>query len=57
MEPLLVTVKEAQEILHVGRNRMYGLVKTKEIPSIKIGTSIRIEKAALEEWIKKQGKG
>ena len=57
MEPLLLTIRQAQVVLSVGRNTMYNLIKSKEIPSVKIGRSIRINKQALEDWVTKQDKG
>ena len=40
--PAVLTVEELAKYLHVGRNTAYNLVKSGEIPSIKIGRQIRI---------------
>ena len=50
IEPILLTVRQAQGILNIGRNKMYELVNSKEVPSVRIGRCIRIPKRALEEW-------
>lgn len=50
----LLTIDEAREILRVGRNVMYELIKTGGVPHIKIGKQIRIPLKELEEWVKKQ---
>ncbi len=42
---------EVAEMLSISRNRVYELVQTKQIPSIRFGKSIRIPTKALEQWI------
>ncbi len=54
MEKLLLKVSEAGEMLGVGRSRMYEMLATKELPSCRIGKSIRIPVKALDEWVEKQ---
>ncbi len=51
MDKLLLKVSEAGEMLGVGRSRMYEMLATKELPSVKIGKSIRIPVKALNEWV------
>ena len=53
--PLLLTVKQAAELLQLGINRTYGLARAQTLPSIKVGNSIRIPRVALERWIEQQG--
>ncbi len=48
---LLLKVMEAGECIGCGRSRMYEMVATKELPSIRIGKSIRIPVKALNEWV------
>lgn len=45
------TVPELAAILKIGRNAAYDLVKSGKIHSIRIGKSIRIPRAALEEFL------
>lgn len=47
----LLTIDEAREILRVGRNVMYGLIK-KGVPHIRIGKQIRIPKEEFYQWLK-----
>ena len=49
--PLLLTVDEAARTLASGRSNIYKLVASGEIPSIRIGASIRIPVDALKAWI------
>ena len=48
---LLLTVKEAAEELRVSRSAIYQLVAGGQIPSIRIGRSRRIPRAALVAWV------
>lgn len=50
-EPLLLTVREAAALLRISRNSMYELVSRRELPSIRLGRSIRIPRHALEAWL------
>jgi excisionase family DNA binding protein len=50
-ERLLYRVGEAAEILAMGTSRLYELIMTGEIKSVKIGGSRRITRAALEEYV------
>jgi excisionase family DNA binding protein len=47
----LLTVDELQEMLGIGRTKAYSLVTSGEIPSIRIGSSIRIDKRDLDWWL------
>ncbi len=51
---LLLKVMEAGEMLGIGRSRMYEMVDTKELPSIRIGKSIRIPVKALNQWVEER---
>ena len=46
--PDVLTVQDIQKIFRVGKNRAYDLVKTKAIPSIRIGGTYRISKDAVK---------
>ncbi len=54
MEKLLLRPMEAAEIMSVCRSRMYQLLATGALPSIRIGRSVRIPVAALNRWIEEQ---
>ncbi len=44
----------AELFLRIGRSRAYELVADGEIPSIKIGRSIRVSRKELERWLEGQ---
>jgi excisionase family DNA binding protein len=54
LPPLLLTVPEASRILGIGRSRLYELLATGEIPSLRIGRLRRIPYAALQGWVARQ---
>lgn len=45
------TVRDLMDILQIGRNAAYSLINNKEIKSLKIGRSIRIPNAYLNEYL------
>lgn len=49
--PLVLTIDDLISVLHIGRNKAYDLVNSKQIQSIKVGKQIRIPRAALERYL------
>ncbi|WP_086852242.1 helix-turn-helix domain-containing protein [Amycolatopsis kentuckyensis] len=50
-DPLLVRVEEAARLLSIGRTRVYDLVRTGELPSVKIFGSRRIPRASIDRYV------
>lgn len=46
------TVKEVSQILHIGKNLAYNLMKTEGFPSYRIGKQYYITDEALNKWLK-----
>jgi excisionase family DNA binding protein len=51
MEKLLLTPKEAGAALGVGRSRVYDLMRTRQLPSVRIGKSRRVPAAAVQAFV------
>ena len=49
----MYSMKELQNIMGIGKNTAYKLVKLKGFPSIKIGNKILIPHNKLYDWIEK----
>jgi excisionase family DNA binding protein len=47
-------VPEVAEVLRIARSRAYELVAEGEIPSIRIGRSVRVSRSELERWLQEQ---
>ncbi|MGH2975583.1 MAG: helix-turn-helix domain-containing protein [Solirubrobacterales bacterium] len=47
MTPLTYTVEQAAEVLQIGRTAAYEAVRRGEIPSIRIGRSLRVPRQRL----------
>ena len=54
MDRLLLRPIEAAEVIGVGRSKVYELLATGELPSIRVGSSIRIPVESLRDWIAQQ---
>ena len=53
-EKRIYTVDEIQDILGIGRNSVYSLVKSGVFHSVRIGGNIRISKKSFDEWLDNQ---
>jgi excisionase family DNA binding protein len=51
---LLIRVSEAAEMLSVARSKAYLMVNAGELPSVRLGKSVRIPIEALKDWVAKQ---
>ncbi|ALE82242.1 helix-turn-helix domain-containing protein [Pseudonocardia sp. HH130629-09] len=48
---LLLTAEETAKLLHIGRCKVYDLIRNNELRSIKIGGARRIPRSAVEEYV------
>lgn len=53
-EPEILTVEQAASLLQISRASAYEAVRAGEIPSFRVGRSIRISKTQLLSWIANQ---
>ena len=51
MERTLFTVRETAEILGVSRNRVYELINSEQLASVKLGRSRRISIASIRRFV------
>ena len=54
MEDKLLTRSEAQQVLRVGSCKIFQMIRSGEIPAIKIGRVYRIKQSDLENYLQKQ---
>lgn len=52
--PMILTVKQCQEILQIGKNLMLYLIHNEEIPAFRVGKQWRIKREDLERFIDDQ---
>jgi excisionase family DNA binding protein len=50
-EAILLRVEDAARLLSLSRTKVYELVESGQLASIKCGAARRIPRAALDEWI------
>ena len=55
MDRLLLRPVEVSELLGIGRSRAYELISAGILPSIRIGSSVRVPVESLRAWIAAQG--
>ena len=49
-----LSLKDVQQLVGIGRTKAYDLVTTGELPAIRIGRCIRVNRRELEEWLRAQ---
>jgi len=54
MDRLLLRPDEAATAIGVSRAKAYQLIAAGQIPSVRIGCSVRVPVDALKEWINRQ---
>ena len=54
MDKLLLRPVEAAEALGMGRSKVYELLPSGELPSIRIGGSVRVPVDELQRWIRER---
>lgn len=52
--PMILTFKDVQEILHIGRNLLLDLLHSGELPGFMVGNRWRIRKEDLIQYIEDQ---
>jgi excisionase family DNA binding protein len=50
---LLLTIPEAAERVGLGRTKLYELIQSGELPTVRIGRAVRISAERLREWTTK----
>jgi len=50
---MLLTVKDLQELLNIGRDKAYSLMHSKSFPSMRLGRKYYVQEQALQEWLVK----
>ena len=54
MERILLRPAEAAEVIAVSRARVYQLLKTGDLPSIRVGGRLRVPIDELRAWVRGQ---
>jgi excisionase family DNA binding protein len=54
LDPILVTPEEVSWLLRLSRSKIYLMLKSGEIPSLKVGRACRIRLLDLEAWTERK---
>ena len=46
-----LSLKDVQQLLGIGKTKTYELVTTGELPAVRIGRCIRVNRRELDEWL------
>ena len=50
MDKILLTIPGAADRLSIGRSKLYELVRSGEVPTVRIGRSVRIATAEIDRF-------
>ena len=54
MMPLLLRIPEACDVIGIGRSKLYEILKSGELPAVRLGRSVRIRLSDLQAWVDRQ---
>jgi excisionase family DNA binding protein len=46
-----LTLREVAELVRISRTTVYGLARSGELPTVRVGGQIRVSRDALEKWL------
>ena len=52
--PEWLSLKDVQHLVGIGRTKAYELVTTGELPAVRIGRCIRVNRRELDAWLRAQ---
>jgi excisionase family DNA binding protein len=52
-----MTVPEAARYLRIGRSKLYQLLAAGTLPSVRIGSVLRVPRAGVDAWLESETKG
>jgi excisionase family DNA binding protein len=50
-ERLLLRIPEVAEVLGIGRTKIYEMIATGELPTVRFGRAVRVSVNTLQKWI------
>ncbi|MCL4673915.1 MAG: helix-turn-helix domain-containing protein [Sphingomonadaceae bacterium] len=53
VEPICVRINDAARMIGIGRTKLYKLIATGEVETLKIGKATRVTTASLHELVKR----
>ncbi len=49
--PQLLSIPEVAKTLSIGRTKVYGLIREEGLPSVKVGSMMRVSVVDLQKWV------
>lgn len=51
---LLLRIPEVAETLGIGRTKIYEMIATGELPTVRVGRAVRISVTTLQKWVEER---
>lgn len=50
----VMDIKDLSEYLHIGKSKIYALIRSRQIPASRIGRQYRFSKEVVDSWLKER---
>ena len=54
IEPMLLTIPQVAQSLNLGRTKVYDLINHAGLPTIKLGSAMRVPLSSLKRWVEQR---
>ncbi len=56
LSPLLLTIPEVASTLKIGQTKVRKLIQAGDLPTVRIGRSVRVPAEGLRRWVEEQSR-
>jgi excisionase family DNA binding protein len=54
VQPLLLTITQVAKSMNLGRTKVYELIATEGLPTVRFGRAVRVSPASLQQWVERR---
>jgi excisionase family DNA binding protein len=51
VQPLLLTISQVAKSMNLGRTKVYELIATEGLPTVRFGRAVRVSPTSLKQWL------
>jgi len=54
VQPLLLTISQVAKSMNLGRTKVYELIATEGLPTVRFGRAVRVSPTSLQQWLQRR---
>ncbi len=54
VQPLLLTISQVAKSMNLGRTKIYELIATEGLPTVRFGRAVRVSPISLQQWLQRR---